>query len=656
MKDIIKKICAYTLAACSLFAIACGNDEESSSGGSSSGGGDVIDQPTQESIASTDILLVENGGTQYTVVMPKNATAAEEYAVEVLCEQFERATGILLSVSADNGQALDQNKKIISVGRTSILANSGLSVTQEELKRDGYKLKRYGKTVVLCGATDSGTLYSVGDFLHYQFNYEAYAADEIYIEKTNTSYLKDYNVVEIPDFWSRDTDGYVQKYPDHAASLRLRTLHQTGEYLDYGTSKDWIGGHCESWYHIIPPAVYKDPNIPETYHPEWYSSRQLCLTNQAMLAEFIKNLKQMILDNPMGTIVNLGEEDSGGMCTCANCKQEMRDYNVSGYVIRFSNKVINEIEEWKKQEGINREFDYVIFAYSASGSHVPPVEKLADGSYKIKDESCRPHEKLYIRLAPLDPYCYYHSFETKSCSLNAVFVNYVNGWRAITNNFYIWDYAADYRDFLPFYDMYGALQDNLRWYKEIGIKNIYRQDSTAEASNSFAAFDAYLTAKLMWDVDADVDALTQDFFTKYYESGAKDMLAYFNLMRSHYKMLDATLEKGVHNTCYFRLDPNNWPIRVLEQALAYINSAAASYESLKATDPDRYEVMYLRTLRESVCVRSMILENYSAYYNINSKAYTEMIDQFEIDVGKTGVRLWEEGGSIDQFIASLRGN
>ena len=134
------------------------------------------------------------------------------------------------------------------------------------------------------------------------------------------------------------------------------------------------------------------------------------------------------------------------------------------------------------------------------------------------------------------------------------------------------------------------------------------------------------------------------------------MLAYFNLMRSHYKMLDATLEKGVHNTCYFRLDPNNWPIRVLEQALAYINSAAASYESLKATDPDRYEVMYLRTLRESVCVRSMILENYSAYYNINSKAYTEMIDQFEIDVGKTGVRLWEEGGSIDQFIASLRGN
>ena len=71
MKDIIKKICAYTLAACSLFAIACGNDEESSSGGSSSGGGDVIDQPTQESIASTDILLVENGGTQYTVVMPK---------------------------------------------------------------------------------------------------------------------------------------------------------------------------------------------------------------------------------------------------------------------------------------------------------------------------------------------------------------------------------------------------------------------------------------------------------------------------------------------------------------------------------------------------------------------------------------------------------
>ena len=52
----------------------------------------------------------------------------------------------------------------------------------------------------------------------------------------------------------------------------------------------------------------------------------------------------------------------------------------------------------------------------------------------------------------------------------------------------------------------------------------------------------------------------------------------------------------------------------------------------------------------------MILENYAAYYNINSAAYTEMVDQFEIDVGKTGVRLWEEAMSIDEFIATLRGN
>ena len=645
MKNIIKKITAYTLAACSIFLVACRD--------TSNDGGNGQIKPT---IKDTDIVLVENSVTQYTVAIPADASAAEKYAADILCEQFERATGATLQVAFDNGQGLDEEKKLISVGRTTILEDTNLALTQEELTHDGYKLKRYGNTVVLCGATDTGTIYSVGDFLHYQFNYEAYAADEVYIEETTKSFLKDYNVTEIPDFWSRDTDGYVQKYPEHGAALRLRTLHQNVESLDYGSSKDWIGGHCESWYHILPREVYNDPNVPETYHPEWYSAKQLCLTNEDMIAEFIKNLKQMILDKPEGTIVNLGEEDGGGMCACEVCKQEMKNYSVSGYVIRFSNKVVEAIEEWKKQENIDREFDYVMFAYSASGSHVPPVEMQADGSYRLKDASCQPHKKLYIRLAPLDPYCYYHSFETETCSMNAMFVSYVNGWRAITSNFYIWDYAADYRDYLPFYDMYGALQDNLRWYKEIGIKNIYRQDSTAEAANSFAALDAYLTAKLMWNVDADVDALTKDFFEKYYGSGAKDMLAYFNLMRSHYKMLDATLKKGVHNTCYFRLDPNNWPIRILEQALAYINSATASYDYLKTQDPDRYEIMCLRTLRESVCVRSMILENYAAYYNINSAAYTEMVDQFEIDVGKTGVRLWEEAMSIDEFIATLRGN
>ena len=121
MKDIIKKICACTLAVCSLFAIACRDKEESSS---SSSGSEIIDTPTQECIASTDILLVKNGVTEYNALIPQNATEAEKYAVAILCEQFERATGTALPILVDNGQTLDQNKKLISVGRTSVLAKS----------------------------------------------------------------------------------------------------------------------------------------------------------------------------------------------------------------------------------------------------------------------------------------------------------------------------------------------------------------------------------------------------------------------------------------------------------------------------------------------------------------------------------------------------
>ena len=129
MKSIIKKICACALVVCLLFCIiTCKNKKGPTS---SSGGSDVVDTPTQENIASTDILLVNNGVSEYSVVMPENATEAEKYAVKILNEQFERATGTNLPVATDNGQALNTNNKVISVGRTSILANSGLSVTQE---------------------------------------------------------------------------------------------------------------------------------------------------------------------------------------------------------------------------------------------------------------------------------------------------------------------------------------------------------------------------------------------------------------------------------------------------------------------------------------------------------------------------------------------
>ncbi len=641
MKNTMKKIGVFAITFCMLFSVSCNGAVSSSS---------ESEQITNVEIEDTNIVLANENGTDYSIVKPASATAAEDYAVNLLREQFKAATGATLSVKTDEGQSFDSTKKVISVGRTTILKGSGLSVTTDELKYDGYKLQRYGNTVVLCGAEDSGTIFSVGDFLHYQFNYETYAATETYIEQVSVSYVKDYKISEIPDFWGRETDGYFAKHPTHSVNLRMRNRF-IPEHLGYGGSRDYIPSHCESFYKILPKETYKEK------HPEWYSSRQLCLVNEEMRAEFVKNLKQLILDNPYGKIVNLGEEDSGGFADCCgDCKAEVSKYGLSGYVLRFCNKVITDIENWLEAEGIERDFIYIMFGYS-SGTLFPPVSPVqgenGETTYQVRDESCRPHEKLYIRLAPLDPYCYQHEFTDETCQLNVNMKTAVDGWLSITDRFVVWDYAADYRAYLPFYNIFGALQKNLQWYKEIGVVQIFRQDTTGEPNNSFSELRAYLTAKLMWDVNADVTALTNDFFDKYFKSGSKYMRQYFDLMQGHCMMLDATLTGGYHKTCYFEIDVNKWPIRVLEQALDLIAKAEATYEPLKTSNPSLYEKLKLRTLKESVCVRAIILAHYGSYYNIESPRYTETKLQFQKDAETVGIGAWSEKKGLTTWLNEL---
>lgn len=639
MNKILKKISVLSLSVCLSLTCACDctmNDDSS-------------DQ-TKEELKDTTVVLSQSGETGYSVVLPTAATEAEEYASQILCEQFNKATGATLSVTRDGGQGLDEQKKVISLGKTSILSDTELDVSVQTMNYDGFRIKRYGNTVVLCGGTDSGTIYSVGEFLHHQFAYEVYSEDETYLEQTSqTVYLKDFDVTDVPDFWGRDMDGYLDKHVALNTPFRMRNSKQAYAYMDFGSTRDWIPGNCHTFYKLVPPEIY------EAEHSDWYFDTQMCLTNEDLIAECIKNLKQMILDNPHARIINISEEDFGsklGQC-CDPCRAELKNYGMSGYLLRFCNKIINAIESWLDETNSDREFYYTTFAYT-SGTIIPPVESQSDGSYVVKDESCRPHEKLYIRLAPLDPVCYAHALDDESCKINQPFAMHIKGWSAITDRFMVWDYDANYYAYFSFHNTYDALQRNLKLYKDIGVVNIYRQNTTGVDVRMFASLDAYLNSKLMWNVDQNVEELIVDFFEKYYKSGATYMLECLNLLRSHCQMRNAELEEGFHFTCYQDISETDWPIRILEQALELIEKASATYEPLKNTDSDLYEKLKLRALQESVCIRWMILENYSDYYNINSMNYVNMIDQFEKDAKSIGATEYRERKSLKDWIAALR--
>ena len=604
------------------------------------------DSQSSTETADTGTVLAENGATDYVVVLPENATKAEETAANLLVSQFKTATNATLPIVSDAGRTFNKEDKVISVGRTTILEGSDLSVTVDELSYDGYKLKQEGNTMLLCGAEDSGTIYSISDFLREHFGYEVYAANEIYIEKTDKAYLKEIDIVEIPDFWGRTTDGYFAQNQQLCSAMRLRSKIMTESYGN-GSRLDWIPGTGHTFTRILKPADYPD-------NQDWFNNSQLCLSNDEMFEQFIIQLKKLILENPKAKVINISEADNGSLGNCCDtCKQQKKLYGMSGYLVRFINKVIEEIDEWREAEGIERDFYYTTYAYT-TGTIIPPVTMHEDGTFTVFDESCIPHEKLYMRLTPLHPVCYAHSFMDESCAEAYKIGTNINGWRAITDRFFVWDYDCSYRNYFCFHNIYDALQANLQLYKEIGVVNIQRQSTTGSEVRSWGALTGYLTAKLMWDVNEDMSTLMDNFFTNYYKSGAKYMRECFELLRTHCNRLNNERAEGFHFKCYYVIDANDWPIRVLERALELINKATETYEPLKTSDPLLYKKLYERTLSESVCIRWMILTNYEFYGDVKSKSYSQQIDVWEDDARAIGASYYGEARSVKNWLDSVR--
>ena len=654
-----KKLCAIlttALAACfCLPAAACTPADEKGDAG----------------IPDTDIVLAQGGTTEYSVVVSADAEASETYAAELLAEQFETATGAAIEVRTDGDASLNESAKLLSVGNTSILESSGVTLEKDELNEDGFKVKRFGNTVVMGGFNGRGTIYSVQEFLKQQFGYEVYAVGEVAIDTVETSMLKDFDMTEAPAFRERAFDGLAAYNAEYATSLRLNPSTSAAEF-DYGNSRDWILA-AHSYYQIIPrtndPTYglpnYNDPADPEHYHPEWFATGQLCLTDPDLKTTFIENLKSIIKQTPYGKIVSLGENDGTGYCSgrtqkeedgtvtkLCSCAEERSTYGLSGYIVRFMNEVVEEVE--KDPEIAARGLVYCMFGYTASGSIIPPVN-LDTGA--IVDESCRPCDKLYVRITPLNPVCYKHAFSDPDCTYNQSIYEYFKGWKGITDNIAVWDYNTNYSAYYFFYDNFDSLQTNLKFYKdEIGVVYLNRENTTGSELRSLVDLDTYLNAKLMWDPDENVSELMDDFIENFYKAGAPYMRQYINLMRANVNMMEQTKTEGYHLLCY--QNPGDivqyWPKRILEQALGLLEQAQAAYLPLAESAPVLYETLYNRVLKESVCVRYMILSNFDTYYPGNTELKNTMLDAFEADAETVQGTCYREGSSTSDFIDSLR--
>ena len=170
MKKIIAVILGIILIFCS---ISCsGNDNNKS----------VVPGASKENLKDSDYYLVKDRNSDYKIVFPSEGTYYETFAASELQNYFYEATGIRLPMISDDKLPAGDFEPYISVGNTKLFDESGITLEYEETKEFGYKIVNKGANLFLAGG-----IYAVHSavyaFLFYQFDYEAFAVDEIYIKR-----------------------------------------------------------------------------------------------------------------------------------------------------------------------------------------------------------------------------------------------------------------------------------------------------------------------------------------------------------------------------------------------------------------------------------------------------------------------------------------
>jgi hypothetical protein len=97
----------------------------------------------------------------------------------------------------------------------------------------------------------------------------------------------------------------------------------------------------------------------------------------------------------------------------------------------------------------------------------------------------------------------------------AAFRKDLEGWGAITDHIFLWDYTTQFTSYLAPFPDYNNLQPNLQYLAAHKVTGIFSQGS-GDTYSDMAAYNSYLQAKLLWDPSLTTEAVTADFLDGYY--------------------------------------------------------------------------------------------------------------------------------------------
>ncbi len=571
------------------------------------------------------LTIAENGQAKAVIAVAADAPLPEQFAAEELARFLNQITGATFPIQ--NEPADSQPCLLVGV---KMAQTADPQFNPEKLGQDGIVIRTLDNKLILAGGYPRGTLYAVYTFLEEQLGCRWWSSTVSTIPQQQTITLTDLNIQYIPpleyreSFWFDAFDGdWAARNKCNGASERLEEKHG-GKHI--------YEGFVHTFYPLIPPDRYFND------HPEWFSEingkrtcdhAQLCLTNEEMRQELVKNLKERLRNNPAATIASVSQNDWIGNCQCANCAAiDEKEGSPAGSLLHFVNAVAADIES---------EFPHVA------------IDTLAYQYTRTPPKFVKPRPNVIVRLCSIE--CSFS--QPLADDRNAKFRDDITGWAPICSRLYIWDYTTNFSHYLLIHPNLRVLGPNVKFFADHNVKGLFEQGCYNTNGGEMAELRGWVLAKLLWNPTLDSHKLVNEFLAGYYGPAAPALYEYLQLTHN------AVEASGDWLGCFSGIDAKFLTFDLLNRGMGILKKAEQAVQS----DP---ELLFRVQVAELPILYALILRWDDMMYQAQqaktdwpfAKAIDQVFEEFKVIAQKKNITRLTEGqegyGTLEQAVQNAK--
>lgn len=536
------------------------------------------------------LVIVHDGQPRARIVLSATPTAIESFAASELQHYVAKATGATLEITSD-GQVAD-GQAVLCIGRNRF--SESLAESLDASPVDTIVLQRRGRRVLLLGRDtpeidprqpgrraldcERGTLNAVYEFLERFVGVRWYwpgrlgevvpASDELSVGELNTRF---------------------------SPSFIYRNSHQSQELMDPVASKDdlhlwWLrqrlGGVVGN-----ATANHSFNDYPARFgrqHPEWFALQadgerlntsgpwggHVCFSDAGLFKQTVEDLVDYFRENPTQKFhaVMPGDGLSGHICQCELCQAQLEPQmgssgRYSMYVWGFVNRVAREV---------GKQYPDRVVTCCAYGGY-KDVPAGIDFEPNVSVTLCR-----NVAGSGGNYECYRNA-EARQLSNEQL-----QAWSEAVSNVYIWDYHnLRWNRMMKGVAVIAphGIAEELRHDARAGVKGhiieyntiSYYQKRTQNLPHAWEnwlmdAVNIYASFKLLWNVDADVDQMQEEFYDLFFGPAKDPMRDFFSLLEMRWMQTPLPLGGVVSES-----PANAWlhvyPKDVVERLFSHLDEA-----------------------------------------------------------------------------------